>query len=445
MTPLTGCDLHLHLMGAYTAEDFLELGAGIYQEVNWAWNDFLNIFRQEIDPTFDPTQLFELAMRNPDHALQKVREIYLFHGDEPADFYRFVWKFRLFSRIWGTYWDQRSLETSGRIIGRVVERHKNEGMRYVEYRIGLWGTEQEHVARLKTVLETLDAYSDERFEPKLIISIPRNDTEERWRIIQHLLQRHTELSRHLVGVDFAAVEEGFPPKHHLSFFRKLHWHNHQNRQHRLDAVYHVGESYFDKSVESAVRWCHQAALLGAKRLGHCIALGMDPAVSTGRKRSAHEAEPVSERLDQIRYDLAYHRELGRYGIEIDCRKLKDEALALRKRERDAMVERRYTRSRLADIRRRQRFVLDQLTLRGTVIESCPTSNLRIGGVPEPKYHPVFAFLDHNVNLAICTDDPGIFDISLRSEIDWVVQHSGRSAAAIEKRLGDPYRFRLGQS
>lgn len=45
----------------------------------------------------------------------------------------------------------------------------------------------------------------------------------------------------------------------------------------------------------------------------------------------------------------------------------------------------YSSTRLEDVRRRQRLVLDDLVRRGTVIECCPTSNLRIGGVPDGQY------------------------------------------------------------
>jgi hypothetical protein len=49
-----------------------------------------------------------------------------------------------------------------------------------------------------------------------------------------------------------------------------------------------------------------------------------------------------------------------------------------------------------------------------------------------------------VSLAICTDDPGNFDITLASEIDWVAAHTGLDHVALARRLGDPRRFRLGQ-
>ena len=108
------------------------------------------------------------------------------------------------------------------------------------------------------------------------------------------------------------------------------------------------------------------------------------------------------------------------------------------------MKRPYTPERLEENRRRQEFVLDRLTELGTVIESCPTSNLRIGGVPSPSVHPLHRFLKSQVNLLIGADDPGIFDSPLAAEVDWVLEHTQFDATTLIERLGDPRRFRLGQ-
>lgn len=54
------------------------------------------------------------------------------------------------------------------------------------------------------------------------------------------------------------------------------------------------------------------------------------------------------------------------------------------------------------------------------------------------------FLASDVNLVVGTDDPGNFDVTLESELDWVARQAGLSADALGRRLGDPRRFRLGQ-
>ena len=155
----------------------------------------------------------------------------------------------------------------------------------------------------------------------------------------------------------------------------------------LEILYHVGESFYDKSLESAVRWCHEAAELGARRLGHCLALGLDPAIAVRRRPRAHEEEPVSERLDQIGYDMAHAGSLRRYGVVVDEQALERERSQLRRKEAGDLVSRPYDGGRLEEVRKRQRFALDAVARSGAVIETCPTSNLCIGGVPDPEAHP----------------------------------------------------------
>ena len=121
----------------------------------------------------------------------------------------------------------------------------------------------------------------------------------------------------------------------------------------------------------------------------------------------------------------------------------DEQQALQKQALDKTVERPYNPQRLEGIRSRQQYVLHRLTQLGTVIETCPTSNLRIGGVPDPSHHPIHTFLRSEVNLAVCADDPGIFDSPLANELDWVITHTDWSRDALAQRLGDPRQFQLG--
>ena len=263
-------------------------------------------------------------------------------------------------------------------------------------------------------------------------------------LVQRLFDENPELIPTIVGLDFCYFEEGYPPETVRAFFRQLHEDNRQCPQRALEVAYHVGEIYFDKSLESAIRWCHEAAELGARRLGHAIALGLDPAVAITRQFQAHETESVSERLDQIAYDLQHYQALTHYGISLDYDALNREQERLQRLALGSSVKRPYTKTRLEEIRRRQNFVLDQLTEWGTVIESCPTSNLRIGGVPSPATHPLHRFLKSQVNLVIGADDPGIFDSPLAAEVDWVLKHMQLNARELIERLGDPRRFRLGQ-
>jgi len=227
------------------------------------------------------------------------------------------------------------------------------------------------------------------------------------------------------------------------FFKKLKKDNEKDPETALDIVVHIGEDFFDKSLESAIRWCHETAKLGAKRLGHCIALGLDPEIAISRKKYAHEEEKISERIDQINYDLKHYDDLIDYGINLDKEELENEKRKLKQKKPDEKIIKKYDKNRLDNIRLRQNYVLEKFKEIGTVIEVCPTSNLRIGGVPEYKYHPFKKFYENGVNMVICTDDPGIFDITLDSEVDLISDKFNIDMSDLKDRLKDPYKYRMG--
>lgn len=438
---LSGCDLHVHLAGSFYAEDLLAIGAPIFRDVDWTARDFLNGYNNSLDTELDPVQLFAEALENPEVGFPKLKAAYVFGAEDSGDFERFMWKYRLFSHLWGYGWEL-GRETAVSMIRQPVEHHKRQGLSYVEYRAGFWGEGADLRQRMQICAETLAAECDKQFTARYIVALPRIDPMPMYLAARQLLQTQPQLTSTLIGLDFASHEEGFPPRLNRAFFQQLHKDNKANPEQQLTAVYHVGETFFDKSLESAVRWCHEAALLGAKRLGHCIALGLDPAVAVSRRDKAHEAELVSERLDQIAYDLRFASQLQKVGVAIDVNALQREQQSLVNLAADDRVERPYTPQRFQDIRQRQTFVLDQLAQAGTVIECCPTSNLRIGGVPDAEHHPIHRLLASHVNLCICTDDPGTFDITLASEIEWVVRHTHFTPASLAQRLGDPRRFQL---
>jgi adenosine deaminase len=292
--------------------------------------------------------------------------------------------------------------------------------------------------------QVLQEASNDAFTARYILSFPRDAPLEAYALTKTLLDAHPELISTIVGIDFASIEEGFPPKLMKPFFAEVAKDNQEHPERALDIVYHVGESYFDKSLESAVRWCHEIAEMGAKRIGHAIALGLDPAIAVSRRQKAHEYELVSERLDQIAYDMHCKEALAACGVDVNEKALADERTVLLTMNLDEQIERPYDEKRLDEVRRRQKFVLDRLIELGTVIECCPTSNLRIGGVPDPTNHPLHKFLETGVNFVICSDDPGSFDITLNSEIDWVLVNTGMTEETLQRRLGNPRRFQLGQ-
>jgi adenosine deaminase len=56
------------------------------------------------------------------------------------------------------------------------------------------------------------------------------------------------------------------------------------------------------------------------------------------------------------------------------------------------------------------------------VESCPTSNMRIGMFQDPSEHPLHRFIKAQIPLVIASDDPGLFGVTLKDEQSWVFQY-----------------------
>jgi hypothetical protein len=182
----------------------------------------------------------------------------------------------------------------------------------------------------------------------------------------------------------------------------------------------VGESFTDKSLESVVRWVQEVAEMGAHRLGHAIALGIDPDALGEHTRT----ESVRERMDQLRYDLAHADALEKRGVRIDRAARDAELRRLEASDTNATVIHAYDRARLDEVRRRQDYAMERVRSTGAVIEVCPTSNRRIGGIDDPAHHPIHRFLVAGLRVVVASDDPGIFGVTLEDELAWVKKTAG---------------------
>ena len=68
-------------------------------------------------------------------------------------------------------------------------------------------------------------------------------------------------------------------------------------------------------------------------------------------------------------------------------------------------------------------------------ECCPTSSVMTQSVPGLANHPVIQFQEANVSSSISSDDPGLFNVTLGSEIQLMLAH-GLSARAYAKSVCD---------
>lgn len=431
-------DLHVHITGCYFPEDLLELAKDCYRDINWNRFGFQYRYERIFGIRLNPIEIFDRALATG--SLDELRSVSTYPYTPQGRFEEFDIISFFSLCITGYYLDRNMHEP---ILQPIVTRHKREGIAYIEYRVAFSGNKEEfkewHGRYARYFLQT----SSDSFDAKYIVRLFPDQVVESYRWLRELLHEQPELIHTIVGIDFSGRE--IAPKSLSNFYEMLAHDNQSQPESALDVTVHIGESFFDLSLESAIRRCHQAALLGAKRLGHCIALGMTPSIAVNRMPDTHTKESVKERLDQIDYDLEHIADLRAYGITVDEDDLQQERKVFKEQadtDPDQLVYRTYNEQRLREVSLRQDYVLASLKEMGTIIETCPTSNLCIGGVPNIEAHPFKKLYKSGVHLAICSDDPGIFASTLADEVAFVCKAFDIAPDTLAERTGDPWRFRL---
>ncbi len=425
-------ELHLHMYGTIRAEDFLSrLGA---REVDWRFYE--TMFERAYGERPPVREILERHRAGDPDARDAFRRLFVFGDADAGNFQRFQAKFNLLingsemmNAASGVHADPVPplAEEIGFFIERMLADQRRQGIAYAEQRM-MFGPPFTTELTRRLTLEILEHYtraSRHGFRARLAMSLPRRDPWPDFELVRELALG--PYGESVTGVDFCYVEEGFPPKDKREFFAAVREFNARHPERALAILYHVGESFTDKSLESAVRWVHEAAAFGAHRLGHAIALGVDPDVYGAHER----AESVAERLDQIAYDFEHAEGLRARGVRVDERALGRERDALRAGPRDRTVTHVYDHARLADVRARQEFAMARVRASGAVVEVCPTSNLRIGGIADPLHHPVHRFIAAGVPFVVASDDPGIFDTTVQRELDWVAREAGLEPGAVD--------------
>lgn len=78
----------------------------------------------------------------------------------------------------------------------------------------------------------------------------------------------------------------------------------------------------------------------------------------------------------------------------------------------------------------QPYVRNRLRERGVLIETCPTSNWRIAGLPLPTRHVIATWINEQGSYLVGTDDPAIFPCTIQSEHYAVAQSLAATAGEI---------------
>lgn len=424
--PLT--ELHLHFQQCIQPKDLL-VHLAQAQNIDWEWYE--EKYKTVYGETSQARQLVERYKNGDKNVANEFEQLCVFGDKDAGDFMRFLAKSNLF---WaGSYRNDSPQDNEKELLAFASDIRQGfiaQGLTYAEIRQSGGHVEQARPALLKMFNNSEDGLT-----MRLAVSLDRSNPWDEWEEVKELTLG--EYGRSLTAIDFCNVEEGYPPKNMADFFDTVKMFNQQNPDRALAILYHVGESFNDKSLESAIRWVQEAAEMGSHRLGHAIALGVDPAMYGDHARQ----ERVSERKDQIAYDLQHRSGLGNFGVEVNEDKLNAELQKLAHLADESLVEVRYDAARLNEIRCRQGYAIECIRATNAVIEVCPTSNMRIAGIANAAYHPIHRFVAEGLPFVISTDDPGIFGITLEHELNWITQNVKGGSEIREALLDNAYRSR----
>ena len=380
-------DSHVHLHGCLSPEDLFRFGKETYKERA----PFLNWYETEYEKSWGRKPCSKDYFEK-ENGLELLRKDYLF--TKPGSFSQFQACFNLIIALC-------PIETKRFHVQEHVIRQRNEeGISFFEARTVIpfrFNKEEtlEYLFGLSSLVKDLNRKLP--MTTKLVITLTRNNKlcEAHYEWVRTFMEKNKDLAEEITGLDFACQEEGHPPHEKKAFFEKVKKDNKKGKS--LELLYHVGESFEDKSIVSSIRWVFEAHKMGAGRLGHCIALGIDPENNRGEKINENKEE-----TEQTQAWLLENKELfSSYGFDFSQNDLFQPTVY-----DDKLIE----RTRLL-----QKAILSYFKEQKVVIESCPTSNMKIGKVKKKEFHPLRAFHQAGVKTLIGTDDPGILGTDFEKE------------------------------
>lgn len=248
-------DIHLHLYGSIRAEDFL--GYVAHRDVDWtpfetAYWDLYGRYPMMGD-------ILARKRKGDPEAAGEFKRLFVFGDDEAGEFRRFQNKFMLLDTgsVLTEYLGDKAklpafLDEWIHFLRRIATSQKQEGIGYAEQRL-LLGKRFPEDHKRESLLRVLRAYSELEepgFQGRLAVGLDRENPWPNWELALG------PFGHWLTGIDFCNWEEGHPPKDKAALFGEVHEFNRRHPERALTILYHVGESYQDKSLESAIRWVH---------------------------------------------------------------------------------------------------------------------------------------------------------------------------------------------
>lgn len=220
--------------------------------------------------------------------------------------------------------------------------------------------------------------------------------------------------KRIIGVDFAGSDNRKRPIEYKEIIRYLR----ENGVNNL--TYHVGEDFYDivdglRAIEEVVfclNWKRP------NRLAHLLALFTNP-------KKYYEAKHYTVTMphDILEKNIEWLNSHTPNDMNKDLFKLNSN-----KKENDIEVF-KLDKNIVKIVEYNQKRILEEIINRNIPIETCPTSNLRIGFFDKYSELPTCNLIkDKNAIVTINTDAPGLLGTSLQNEYNLI-------ALALEKDLG----------
>jgi hypothetical protein len=257
MSPMTEklAELHVHLGGCIDHRACLQM---ILNCADPQWDHYERTFEAVYGYPSNAKELVYRIANGDTEAEPLFKKVFEFGDGDGGLFSKFDAKFALilvgdiaFRCLFDDQPIERGIQAIGPVIKAIHRTHQEQGLSHVETRLYLSNAVAPD--KFKPFLEgVLKAYQALPQTPitQLIVSLDRRDPMVFFPIVEEVALG--PLGHLLVGIDFCSVEEGFPPKDLATFLRRLHGFNKINPHRALALVYHVGESFNDKSLESPV-------------------------------------------------------------------------------------------------------------------------------------------------------------------------------------------------
>ncbi|MEZ4741882.1 MAG: hypothetical protein R3B45_05455 [Bdellovibrionota bacterium] len=416
-------ELHIHLYGCLSAEDVWCLGKDCWQqktnELSWYEDEYEKAWGRRPDS--------KQYWQDSTAGFEKLRKDFIF--DQKAPFNCFQACFNLMIALFKITPDKND------IFKVVMHRHRDLGLRYVEYRTVMpaWFNKKQldqYFTMQTRDVALMNQQSGNQFEAKIAYSLQRDNITavNQYKLLREWINTNPELGKNICAIDFSYFEEGFPPSEKKDLFNQVRADNLANPEHPLAILYHVGESFQALSIESAARWVWQAFDAGAHRLGHAIALGVSPQIRAQKTSTDIQIqEPIKERIAHLSWLLEKEVFLKQHDFEFDRKQIQKELNELKQQNQSKSLSCNFLNH--IEIERCKKFqdaLMKDLSLKGAIIESCPSSNFRIGMIDNPDHHPLKRFIQQKIDVCISTDDPGIFAIDLEGELDLCISQLGLS-------------------